>query len=101
MFLWKGRISPTIIAIKSLLFIVAVILPALAWGDDNLSVDFKFDKTGDGIVDASDWKQMTGVEQEAYARESVQALGEDPEVLIPGGKSRALLYLEGLRAVYE
>lgn len=73
----------------------------MAWGDDNLSVDFRFDKTGDGIVDASDWKAMTAEERAAYARESVQALGEDPDALIPGGKTRAQLYLEGLVSVYE
>jgi len=66
-----------------------------------IPVDVRFDKTGDGIVDASDWGKMTVVEQEAYARESLKALGEDPDVLLLQGKSRAQKYLEGLRSVYE
>lgn len=95
-----ARTSRTTTAIKRLL-LIAIILPSLAWGEDNISVDLKFDKTGDGIVDATDWKAMAADERKAYARESVQALGEDPDTQIPGGKSRADLYLEGLNSVYE
>jgi len=69
--------------------------------DSVIPVDVRFDKTGDGIVDASDWGKMTVAEQEAYARESLKALGEDPDVLLLQGKSRAQKYLEGLRSVYE
>jgi len=80
---------------------IVVVLPVLAWGDDNLSVDVRYDKTGDGIVDASDWKLMAVEEKLSYARESVRALGENPDAQIPGGKSRSQLYLEGLKSVYE
>jgi len=65
------------------------------------SVDVRFDKTGDGIVDAADWSSMKQDERLAYARASVEALGENPDVQLPGGKSRAEIYLEGLRQVYE
>jgi len=81
--------------------VAVVVLPTMAWGDDNLSVDSRFDRTGDGIVDASDWAMLSEEERKAYARASVEALGEDPDVQIPGGKSRAELYLEGLRSAYE
>jgi len=84
-----------------LIIIAVAILPALAWGDGNLSVDVRFDKTGDGIVDAADWAAMKPEERAAYARASVEALGEDPDAQLPGGKSRAGMYLEGLKAVYE
>jgi len=66
-----------------------------------IPVDTRFDKTGDGIVDASDWSKMTADEQQAYAYESLKALGENPDVLLLEGKSRAQKYLEGLRSVYE
>jgi len=66
-----------------------------------IPVDIRFDKTGDGIVDASDWSKMTADEQQAYAYESLKALGENPDVLLLEGKSRAQKYLEGLRSVYE
>jgi len=66
-----------------------------------MSVDARFDKTGDAIVDASDWSKMTADEQQSYARESLKALGEDPDVLLLEGKSRQQKYLEGLRSVYE
>ncbi len=72
-----------------------------AAGDAVMTVDVRFDKTGDGIVDASDWSKMTADEQQLYARESVKSLGEDPDVLLLQGKSRAQQYLEGLRSVYE
>jgi len=86
---------------------VAVMLPLVAFASDQvvdditMTVDVRFDKTGDGIVDASDWSKMTVDEQQAYARESLKALGEDPDVLLLQGKSRAQKYLEGLRSVYE
>jgi hypothetical protein len=44
---------------------------------------------------------MAESEQAAYARASVQALGEDPDVMLMDGRSRAESYLAGLRAVYE
>lgn len=66
-----------------------------------LSVDVRFDKTGDGIVDASDWAQMDAATKLEYARESVAALGEDPDALLEGRRTRAERYLDGLRAVYE
>jgi len=70
-------------------------------GDIAMTVDVRFDKTGDGIVDASDWGKMTADEQQSYARESLKALGENPDVLLLEGKSRQQKYLEGLRSVYE
>jgi len=73
----------------------------LAWGDGGLTVDARFDRTGDGIVDASDWALMKQADRAAYARASVEALGENPDVRLPGGKSRAEIYLDGLKSVYE
>ncbi|MBL4760701.1 MAG: hypothetical protein JKY80_07620 [Mariprofundaceae bacterium] len=86
---------------------VAVMLPLVAFasdqvaGDIAMTVDVRFDKTGDGIVDASDWGKMTADEQQSYARESLKALGENPGVLLLEDKSRQQKYLEGLRSVYE
>lgn len=82
---------------------VAVMLPLFSFAadDESIPVDIRFDKTGDGLVDASDWSQMTADEQQLYARESLKALGEDPDILLLQGKSRAQKYLEGLRSVYE
>lgn len=64
------------------------------------SPDAKFDKTGDGWVDAADWKKMTPEERAAYARASVRALGQDPDAGVGGGKTRADQYLDGLESVY-
>ena len=66
-----------------------------------LSVDAKFDLTGDGIVDASDWAKMSEDAKQAYANESVQALGQKPDAVFEGRKTRGARYLQGLRAVYE
>jgi len=83
------------------LVLAALLLCGVASADDGLAVDVRFDKTGDGLVDASDWKKMTEEERAAYARASVEALGEDPDVMLTGGETRAARYLKGLRAVYE
>lgn len=80
---------------------MAFALPLAAIADDGLSVDTEFDKTGDKLVDASDWGMMAEAERAAYARASVQALGEDPDVMLVDGRSRAESYLAGLRSVYE
>jgi len=90
---------------------VAVMLPLFVFAGDDLQppvsthdgvpVDVRFDKTGDGIVDAADWGKMTSAEQALYARESLLALGEDPDVMLLKGKTRVQQYLEGLRSVYD
>jgi len=64
------------------------------------SADARFDKTGDGLVDAEDWKQMRDEEKQAYATDSLRELGLDPEAGVGEGKTRADRYLEGLRSVY-
>jgi len=66
-----------------------------------LSVDAKFDLTGDGIVDASDWAKMSEDAKKTYADESVQALGQDPHAILEGRQTRGARYLLGLRSVYE
>lgn len=73
--------------------------PANAAG--GLDVDAKFDLTGDGIVDASDWAKMSEDVKRAYAEASVRALGQDPDAKISVRQTRAQRYLAGLRAVYE
>lgn len=80
---------------------VACTSPLAAIADGDLPVDARFDKTGDRLVDASDWGLMTESERAAYARASVQGLGEDPDVVLMDGRSRAESYLAGLRTVYE
>ena len=87
--------------LRGLLLAVACALPLMAIADGDLSVDARFDKTGDALVDASDWVLMAEPDRAAYARASVQALGEDPDVMLVDGRSRAESYLAGLRAVYE
>jgi len=92
------------VTIKSLWF-VAILVSALslptAWAAGGLSVDAKFDLTGDGIVDASDWAKMSKDAKHTYANESVQALGQDPHAILDGRQTRGERYLEGLRSVYE
>ena len=68
---------------------------------DTINVDVIFDKTGDAIVDGQDWNQMTDAEKQDYARQSVIGLGQDPDAVVENGKTRSMLYLEGLRSVYE
>jgi len=89
---------------KSLCHITILVLCFLAtplWAAGGLSVDARFDLTGDGIIDASDWGRLTEDAKKAYAYESVQALGEDPDAVLEKNMTRADRYLQGLRAVYE
>lgn len=88
---------------RIVLVVLLSLLPWVAMAADSgsLSVDARFDKTGDGIVDASDWAKMDEATKLEYARESVAALGEDPDAMLEGRRTRAERYLEGLRAVYE
>lgn len=76
-------------------------LPLAALADGASSIDTRFDLTGDNIVDASDWKKMSEEAKQAYATESVRALGEDPDAVVKEGVTRSALFLKGLNAVYN
>jgi len=92
-------------AMKKNLFLIAIFVAIFcgltAQAAGGLSVDAKFDLTGDGIVDASDWIKMTEDAKQAYANASIQALGENPSALLEGKQNRGDRYLQGLRSVYE
>jgi len=78
-------------------------VPALAAGPDNRpapTADARFDKTGDGWVDAADWGRLTLAERRAYARACLLELGLDPDAGVGEGKTRLDRYLEGLESVY-
>jgi len=82
--------------------VLLMVFPAytVAQPDAARSADARFDKTGDGIVDASDWKLMNKIEKQGYARDSLRELGLDPDVSVGDGKTRTDHYLDGLRTVY-
>jgi len=82
------------------IFMAVVLLFAAPLYAEDQSADVKFDKTGDGLVDAEDWKQMRDEEKQNYASDSLRELGLDPEAGVGEGKTRADRYLEGLQSVY-
>ncbi len=90
--------------IRMLLLTAALVVAAVpVWAADKIkapSADARFDKTGDGIVDAEDWQRMDAEEKRAYARESLRELGLDPVASIGNGKTRSDDFLAGLRSVY-
>lgn len=94
----KLLFSITILLSATLLFVLYIPCVRAAGG---LSVDKKFDLTGDGIVDASDWARMTKEARRAYAYASVKALGENPDAKVDGKTTRGQRYLQGLRSVYQ
>jgi hypothetical protein len=63
-------------------------------------VTVKFDKNGDGIIDRIDWRRMKDAEKSTYARMSLEEIGENPDAIVKGKKTREMLLLEGLEAVY-
>jgi len=108
MFPWKARIKLSIIVIKPrwmwlVVGAVAVMLPlfAMATEQDLASVDARFDKTGDHLVDMRDWKRMSAAERLAYAHASLLMLGIDPYSKVHDGKNRVQQYLDGLNRVYQ
>lgn len=64
------------------------------------NADARFDRTGDGLVDAEDWAKMSDKEKAAYARQSLLELGLDPDAMTRDGRTRLQDYLDGLRSVY-
>jgi len=86
---------------RSALLALALSLAAPCWAAGGLSVDARFDLTGDGIIDAEDWAAMSEPNKAAYAYASVSDLGEDPYTLVEGQFTRGDRYLQGLRSVYE
>jgi len=91
-------------ALNRLLVIAIPLLfcaPVISQGAGGLSVDQKYDLTGDGIIDAADWQRMNEDAKRAYATESIRLLGEEPDAVVDSGQTRAERYLQGLRAVYE
>ena len=81
--------------------LISVFFASPLWAAGGLSVDAEFDLTGDGIVDAADWAKMSEKAKKAYAYSSVRALGENPDAILEGEKTRGGRYLQGLRSVYE
>jgi len=63
------------------------------------SIDARFDRTGDGLVDQRDWPLLDGSQQRDYAYLSLQALGQDPYAR-SGDEIAGERYLSGLRAAY-
>ncbi|MDX8387711.1 MAG: hypothetical protein R8M46_04140 [Ghiorsea sp.] len=59
-----------------------------------------FDRNEDGMIDRADWRYMKDGEKSTYARMSLEAIGENPDALVSKGKTREMLLLEGLEAIY-
>ena len=73
-----------------------------AWAGDKVApnADAKYDRTGDGLVDAEDWARMSADDKKAYARDSLLELGLAPDAAVGNGRTRLQDYLDGLRSVY-
>lgn len=82
-----------------MIWVLLVLLMSNAVQDAS-ACDARFDKTGDRVVDASDWEQMTQGERTAYARTCVESLNMDPDAGLADGSTRVQRYLEGLKMVY-
>ena len=63
-------------------------------------VTVEFDTNGDGIIDQRDWRRMKESERRTYARKALEEIGENPDATVTGKKTREMLLLEGLNAVY-
>ncbi|RMH52946.1 MAG: hypothetical protein D6682_00535 [Zetaproteobacteria bacterium] len=85
---------------SALLLILALIPPLLpaAAGETPAQVERRFDRSGDGVVDAEDWKRLSMRDRRAYAEAFLAAFapvgrGVDPY--------RVTLYLNALNTLYH
>jgi len=78
----------------------ALLLAGPVAAADMSSVEAQHDKTGDAIVDAADWKQMNDKEKAAYARDSMLALGQNPDMRLNNGKTLTDQYMDSLNSIY-
>jgi hypothetical protein len=46
------------------------------------------------------WRKMSDAEKHAYARQSLLDIDENPDAFVSKGRTREILLLEGLEAVY-
>lgn len=97
----KGSLIVAVLVLcigTALSFLPAV--EAASLRENILAVDKAFDKNGDGLVEASDWKLMSGAERKAYARRSVEAVGGHPDTDAGNGQTLAQYYLSVLERIY-
>ncbi len=76
-----------------------------AWGHNPcgsiLDVEQRFDRTGDHIVDAADWREMDEAQRQAYVRASVLAAGGDPDAPAGEEQTQAQHYRKILEHLYR
>ncbi|MDX8392702.1 MAG: hypothetical protein R8K53_09100 [Mariprofundaceae bacterium] len=101
MYRLTARTSRIITVIKAFFVAAALLIAAPSpLHAEAVSADAQFDKTGDGLVNAEDWGQMSKAERLAYARASLAELGIEPDAAVGSGRTRLQDYLDGLRSVY-
>jgi hypothetical protein len=108
--LLNDHIKLTIIAIKpsrllsrALLFGVAVSLMLPLFGcatDVEKRQTSMIENEAGAQMNRAIWRKMSDAEKHAYARQSLLDIGENPDAFVSKGKTREMLLLEGLEAVY-
>ncbi len=78
---------------------VSLMLPFSVYAEE-IDANTKFDKNHDGFFNRIDWRYMKDDEKKTYARMSLEAVGENPTVIVFKNKSRETLLIEGLEAIY-
>jgi len=89
---------------KSAVFVLAAawwlsIFPSPADATETAEqVEHRFDRSGDGVVDAEDWKRLSADEQRDYVQAFLGAFSAPGE---PVDSHRVQLYLQALNALYH
>ena len=102
----RGHIKLTIIAIKRYQWLVLAVAVLSALPLSSCSTDIEKRQTSmiqseDGAkMNRAIWHKMSDEEKRAYARKSLLDIGENPDALVSSGRTREMLLLEGLEAVY-
>ena len=86
--------SPVIVAS----LILALLQPSLLMAATADEVEAQFDRSGDKLVDAEDWKQLSKQEQRDYVKASLKAFSPHHT---DADKHRMELYLNAITNLYH
>jgi len=96
-------IKPSRLFSRALLLGVAVslMLPLFGCATDVEKRQTSMIESEDGSqMNRAIWRKMSDAEKHAYARQSLLDIDENPDAFVSKGRTREILLLEGLEAVY-
>ncbi|MDQ6965179.1 MAG: hypothetical protein Q9M13_09705 [Mariprofundales bacterium] len=88
----------TVINSTALIITILMLQPSTVMAATVAEVERMYDRSGDQLVDAEDWKKLSQQEQREYAQASLDALSTQNT---PTNKHRVTLYLHAITNLYH